>query len=43
MLITILTRQQKEGKMTDEQIIIDGIDVSKCEFLIINNDCFGGY
>ena len=24
--------------MTDEQIIIDGIDVSKCEFLIINND-----
>lgn len=24
--------------MTDKEIIIDSIDVSKCEFLIINND-----
>ena len=24
--------------MTDKQIIIDGIDVSECEFLIISND-----
>ena len=30
MLITILTRQQKGYKMTDKQIIIDGVDVSKC-------------
>ena len=32
MLITILTRQQKEGKMTDKQIIIDDVDVSKCNY-----------
>ena len=31
MLITILTRQQKGGKMTDKQIIIDGVDVAGCE------------
>ena len=24
--------------MTDKQIIIDGVDVSECEFLIISND-----
>ena len=24
--------------MTDKQIIIDGVDMSECEFLIINND-----
>ena len=30
MLIIILTRQQKGCKMTDKQIIIDGVDVSGC-------------
>ena len=31
MLITILTIQQKGFKMTDKQIIIDGVDVSRCK------------
>ena len=33
MLITILTRQQKGYKMTDKQIIINGVDVAGCEYL----------